>query len=467
MKRLLLVNPVGRSSGYLLSKFSTIPPLSLAYIAAVTPSDWEVKIADENFGRLEIEDADLVGISAFTSNINRAYEIATQYRDRGIKVVLGGIHASMLPDEALHYADAVVVGEAEMIWSEVIDDFENDRLSGKYMGPRVDFSQNSIKPRRDLIDPRYHFQSMQTSRGCPFDCNFCTVSKYLGTEFRQRNVQDVLNELQEIKGDYLFFLDDNLIGHSRKSIERAKEIFAGMVNLGLNKKWWMQTSIDSAKDDEVLKLAAKAGCMFAFIGFETISNTTLKDMKKGINLKIGIDNYKKVIKAFHSHGIGVVGAFIIGNDYESPEYYKQLAKFLVHSGIDVVQMAILTPLPGTAFMSQVEKEGRLRYRSFPEDWDKYRLSYVVREPEGIEPETIYIGDNYVKNFIYSFPWNQYRILKSLISIKNPKNFYAVYRFNKALKRSWQGSHYYQKYPAKFSAEQHTSLTAPNSAADSF
>lgn len=466
MKRLLLVNPVGRSSGYLLSKFSTIPPLSLAYIAAVTPSDWEVKIADENFSRLEIEDAELVGISAFTSNINRAYEIAKQYRDRGIKVVLGGIHASMLPDEALQYADAVVVGEAEMIWSEVIDDFENDRLSGKYIGPRVDFSKNSIKPRRDLIDPRYQFQSIQTSRGCPFDCNFCTVSKYLGTEFRQRKVQDVLDELQEIKGDYLFFLDDNLIGHSRKSFERAKEIFAGMINLGLNKKWWMQTSIDSTKDDEVLELAAKAGCMFAFIGFETISDMTLKGMKKGINLKIGVDNYKKVIKAFHSHGMGVVGAFIIGNDYESPAYYKQLAKFLVHSGIDVVQLAILTPLPGTTFMSQVEKEGRLRYRNFPKDWDKYRLSYVVREPEGIEPETIYIGDNYVKNLIYSFPWNQYRILKSFIGMKNPKNSYAVYRFNKALKKSWQGSHYYQKYPTKFSPEHSTRLTAPNSAADS-
>ncbi len=453
MKKLLLVNPVGQASGYLLSKFSTVPPLSLAYIAAVTPSDWEVKIADENFGRLEAEDADLVGISAFTSNINRAYEIARTYRRRGIKVVIGGIHASMLPNEALQYGDAVVIGEAEQIWDKVVEDFENNRLSGKYSGPRVDLTQNSIKPRRDLIDPRYVFQSIQTSRGCPFDCNFCTVSKYLGKEFRQRSAQDVLDELQEIEGEYLFFLDDNLIGHSRKSIKRAKDIFSGMIELGLNKKWWMQTSIDSTKDEEVLKLAAKSGCMFAFVGFETISEMTLKYMKKGINLKIGVANYKKVVNALHSHGIGVVGAFIIGNDHESPLYYKQLAKFLVCSGIDVVQMAILTPLPGTEFMRQVEKKGRLLYRNFPEDWDKYRLSYVVRQPEGMEPETIYIGDNYVKNHIYSFPWNQYRILKSFFSMRNPKNSYAVYRFNKALKKSWQHSHYYQKYPAKFPPDQ--------------
>ena len=449
MKKLLLVNPVGRISGYLLSKFSTIPPLSLAYIAAVTPPDWEVKIADENFGRLELEDADLVGISAFTSNINRAYEIARIYRKQGIKVVIGGIHASMLPDEALQYADAVVIGEAELVWSKVVEDFENNRLGGKYSGPRVDLSQSIIKPRRDLIDPRYVFQSIQTSRGCPFDCNYCTVSKYLGKEFRQRSARDVLEELQEIRGEYLFFLDDNLIGHSHKSIKRAKDIFRGMISLGLNKKWWMQTSIDSTKDQEVLKLAAKAGCMFAFIGFETISEMTLKGMKKGINLKIGIDNYKKVVNSLHSHGIGVVGAFIIGNDHESPLYYKHLAKFLIRSGIDVVQMAILTPLPGTEFMAQEEKKGRLLFRNFPADWDKYRLSYVVRQPEGIEPETIYIGDNYVKNHIYSFPWNQFRILKSFFSMKNLINSYAVYRFNKALKKSWQGSHYYQKYPAKF------------------
>ena len=449
MKKLLLVNPVGQSSGYLLSKFSTIPPLSLAYIAAVTPSDWEIKIADENFNRLVFEDADLVGISAFTSNINRAYEIAGIYRKKGVKVVIGGIHASMLPDEALQYGDAVVVGEAELIWKKVLEDYNNNKLHGKYAGPRIDLSQSTIKPRRDLMDSRYVFHSIQTSRGCPFDCNYCTVSKYLGKEYRQRSARDVLDELQEIKGKYLFFLDDNLIGHSPKSIKRAKDIFVGMIELGLKKKWWMQTSIDSIKDEEVLSLAAKAGCMFAFIGFETINEMTLQNMKKGINLNIGIENYKDVVDILHSYGIGVVGAFIIGNDYESPSYYKHLAKFLIRSGIDVVQMAILTPLPGTEFMAQMEKQNRLLYRNFPEDWDKYRLSYVVRQPEGIDPEIIYIGDNYVKNHIYKFPWNQYRTLKSFLSMKNPINSFAVYRFNKALKKSWQGSHYFRKYPTKF------------------
>ena len=449
MKKLILINPVGQKSGYLLSKFSTIPPLSLAYVAAVTPSTWKVKIADENFAPIEYEEADLVGISAFTSNINRAYEIAAAYRRRKTKVIIGGIHASMLPEEVLKYADAVVVGEAEGIWGKIVEDFENNCLAEKYFGPRLDLSNNTIKPRRDLLDQRYFFHSIQTSRGCPFDCNFCSVSKYLGKNFRQRPARDVLDELQDITSDYVFFLDDNLIGHSAESRKRAADIFKGMLEGDLHKKWWMQTSIDSADDEGVLKLAAEAGCMFAFIGFETISDSNLKKMKKGINLKIGVENYRKVIDKFHKYGIGVIGAFVIGNNHESPAYYRELASFLVHSGIDVVQLAILTPLPGTDLMEQIQKKDRLLYKNFPEDWVKYRLSYVVRDPEGVDPETIYIGDNYIKNYIYSFPVYQYRLIKSCLNLKNVTNFYATYRFNKALKKGWLGSHYFTKYPSKF------------------
>jgi radical SAM superfamily enzyme YgiQ (UPF0313 family) len=449
MSKLLLINPVGQISGSLLSRFSTFQPLGLAYVAALTPPHWEVKIVDENFGQLPIEDADLVGITAFTGNINRAYELARQYRQKGAKVVLGGIHASMVPEEAERYADALVVGEAESVWPKVVQDFESGKLGGVYKGQRVDLGTSDVRPRRDLLDPRYLFQSVQTSRGCPFNCDFCSVSRYLGNEYRQRRPADVLSELEGIPNQYLFFLDDNLVGHTPESRARAKELFRGMIEGKMRKRWWMQTSINTADDDELLSLAGRSGCMFALIGFESIDEASLKNMKKGINVRIGVENYRRVIRAFHRHGIGVIGSFIIGNDHESPDYYRQLARFLVAAGVDIVQMFILTPLPGTALFERMDAEDRLLYKDFPADWAKYRLSYAVRKPIGIDTDTIYRGDNYIKRYIYSFPRYQYRMLKSFFGLRNLVSFVAVRRFNRAVKRGWLGSHYYREYPSTF------------------
>jgi len=447
MKKLLLINPVSRRSGLLLSRFSTFSPLGLAYVAAATPSNWEVKIADENFGAFEFEEADLVGITAFTSNINRAYEIAEMYRRRKIKVTIGGIHASMLPDEVLRYTDTVVVGEAESVWPKVVTDFENNHLSNIYLGSKVNLDQNKILPRRDLLNSHYFWHSVQTSRGCPFSCYFCSVSRYLGKEFRQREINQVLGELSGIKGKYIAFVDDNLIGYSPNSRQRAANLFKGMIEQGLDQKWWMQTSINAADDERVIALAAKAGCLFAFIGFETISKNTLKDMKKGVNIKMGVKNYKKVIDVFHKYGIAVYGAFIIGCDFESPDYYKELAEFLVHSGIDIIQLTLLTPLPGTELIEDLQKDGRIIHNNYPQDWDKYRFSYMVHRPREVQPKAIYIGNNYIKKRIYSFPAYQYRMLKSFFNLNNNTNFFATYKFNQALKKGWKNSHYYQDYPS--------------------
>lgn len=449
MKKLLLINPVGRRSGYLKSRFSTFSPLGLAYVAAVTPSHWKVKIIDENFETFEFEEADLVGITAFTSNINRGYEIAQLYRKRKIKVIMGGIHASMIPDEVMRYTDSVIVGEVEGIWQKAIKDFENNNLSSKYIGPKIDLEHFKIIPRRDLLHSNYLWQSVQTSRGCPFNCEFCSVSRYLGKTYRCRKADDVLEELKGIDSKYIFFTDDNLIGYSTDSIARAKQLFKGMIKLNLNKKWWMQTSINSADDEEVVELAAKAGCMFVFIGFETISLDTLKGMKKGVNIKTGVNNYRRVVDTFHKYGIGVLGAFIIGNDYETPEYYKQLANFIIQSNIDMMQLSILTPLPGTNLMRQLLEEDRLLYRNFPKDWDKYRFSYVVHHPHEIAERTIYIGDNYIKKRLYNFPTFSVRLFKSSFYLKNLEKIYAVYKFNQALKTSWQNAQYYDSYPKNF------------------
>lgn len=449
MKKLLLINPVGRRSGFLLSKSSTFPPLSLAYLAAVTPEGWEIKILDENFDNFEFAEADLVGITAFTSNITRAYEIAGIYRDRKIKVIMGGIHVSMLPDEALKYADSVLIGEAEGIWRQIIKDFENNNLKPTYIGPQVDLSEFAIKPRHDLLHPGYFWHSVQTSRGCPFDCHFCSVSRYQGRKYRQRKVEDVLDELEEIKGKYITFVDDNLIGHTEENYLRAIRLFEGMLARNIQKNWWMQTSINACLNERVIELAAKSGCMFVFIGFETIKTEMLKNMEKGVNLKVGIENYKSAINTFHKYGIGVLGAFIIGNDYESPLYYKELSDFLISTGVDIIQITLLTPLPGTRFFEQLEADDRLIHKNFPEDWDKYRFSYMVHKPQGIDFEAIYTGNNYIKKRIYSFPTYQYRLINSLMNLKNATNFACVCKFNKSYKKGWLNSHYHKDYPDHF------------------
>lgn len=447
MKKLLLISPAGRKSGYLLSRFSTFPPLGLAYVAAATPVDWSVKIIDENFDPFVFEDADLVGITAFTSNITRAYEIAHIYRERKIKVVMGGIHVSMKPEEALLYVDSVVVGEAEGIWGHVLEDFEHDQLAPQYIGPQIDLKRSYIAPRRELLNQNYLWQAVQTSRGCPFDCDFCSVSRYLGKQYRQRSAENVLDELSQISGKYVVFVDDNLVGHTQENKQRAMELFQGMIQRGLKKKWWMQTSINTADDERIIELAARAGCMFALIGFESIREEMLKGMNKRANLKIGISNYRKVVDVFHRYGIAVLGAFIIGNDGESPDYYKVLADFLIHSGIDMVQISILTPLPGTRLMEKMQNEGRLLYHDFPVDWDKYRFSYVVHRMHGIEPEAVYAGNDYIKERLYSFPTIQYRLIRSMFSLKQMTNFYVVMKANKALEKSWRNTHYHGKYPA--------------------
>jgi radical SAM superfamily enzyme YgiQ (UPF0313 family) len=402
-KRLVLVNPVNPArTGLTVNKSSRFPPIGLGIVAALTPKSWEVTLIDENWDPFSYREADLVGITAFTASANRAYEIAAIYRERGTPVVLGGIHASMCTDEALRFVDTVVVGEAETVWPQVIGDFESGRLQRVYRGEWVDL-KGAPWPRRDLFHPNYMFASVQTSRGCPMDCDFCSVTAFNGRRYRRRPPEQVLAELETIRKKRLFFVDDNIIGYGKESRDQALAIFKGMVERKLDKWWFCQASLNFADDEEVLHWASKAGCKMVFLGLEAEEADALTEVNKRLNLKRGVDFYAEAFRRIQRAGIAVLGAFIFGMDSDTPEKLQQRAEYMLRSGIDVMQNTVLTPLPGTRLFERYEREGRLLYTDFPQDWDHYDMAEVIHRPGNMESGTLAAVRSRLNQQMYALP----------------------------------------------------------------
>jgi len=387
-RKLLLINPVNPSRiGLTVNPSSRFPPLGLGIVAALTPDDWSVKIIDENFERYSYEEADLVGLTAFTASVLRAYEIAGLYRKRGVKTVLGGIHASMLPAEALDYVDTVVVGEAEAVWLKIISDFARGKLQRLY---RAGFSElnNTPKPRHNLFHPGYLFASIQTARGCPMDCEFCTVTAFNGHRYRQRPIEDVLDELEVLPKKMVFFVDDNIIGYGKPAADRALRLFKGILARGIKKEWFCQASMNFADNEDVLAYAAKSGCRMVFLGVEAENTEALNETNKKLNLRVGTDQYEEVFRRINRHGIAVLGAFIYGMDSDTPSALRQRTNYILRSGVDVMQTTYLTPLPGTRLFTMLQDQGRLLHTDFPSDWPRYDMTQVIHHPRLLKPHDL-------------------------------------------------------------------------------
>lgn len=343
---------------------------ALPTIASLTPSPHEVVILDESMIPLNSsQEYDLVGISTMTQQATRAYELADTYRRSGVPVVMGGIHASVLPAEAAKHADAVVVGEAEQVWAEVVADAECGRLKRKYEAEGTTDITQSPTPRYDLLrgNASYPVIWVESSRGCPHDCEFCAASRVFGRRYRNKNIHQVLDALTAARRSFpdcrIGFADDNMFVDKK----RAKRLLDALRPEGL--RWAGQTDIAVAEDEELLGRIAASGCTFLFIGFESLSEGVLTHIDPACAKAKRLHRYGDLIAAIQSHGIGVMGAFIVGFDEDGPETFDRIVDFVNRTHMYETQISILTPLPGTRIRERLEQEGRLLQTG----WDHYTV----------------------------------------------------------------------------------------------
>ena len=345
--RLQLIAPASEDSTYL-------PRMGLGILMARTPPEIDVDYVDEVIRpfdeRRDLADVDLVGISVDSKTARRSYDIADAYRRKGVQVILGGIHPSACPDEALEHADAVVVGEADVIWPSVLSDFRRGELKRRYE-PELPDLKHMPDARRDLFRSRKYipFQVVQTMRGCPYPCEFCSVSTANGKTFRFRPVDDVIHELAAL-GDKIMFADDNVMIHRAYS----KELFERMKPL--NKEWIGQCSLATVKKIDNVELMAASGCRALFIGFESIDDDTVKHTGKRQNRP---HEYRQVVDLLHDHGISCWGSFVFGFDTDGPHVFERTVEEAIAMKLTMASFAILTPYPGTPLYRRLASEGRL------------------------------------------------------------------------------------------------------------
>ncbi|MFC1885046.1 B12-binding domain-containing radical SAM protein [Thermodesulfobacteriota bacterium] len=369
------------------------PVLGVTTVAALFPETWEVSIIDEDTDQVDIDfKADLVGISTLTIDAPHAYELADSFKKKGAAVVMGGMHASALPEEALEHCDAVVVGEAEGIFDKLLDDFYKGSMNGIYRGKQVDLSLVP-PPRFDLLGEinRKRFQTVQATRGCPHNCEFCSVTPFFGHKYRTRQVSSVIEEIERIldfgRSNIVFFVDDNISG----SPHYAKELFQALIPLNI--KWGSFASVAMTNDKELMELAKKSGCIELFIGFESIHQINLDASSKRW---VKADEMKTYVEIFHDYGIIVEGAFIFGHDHDEKDVFRKTVDFVQYAGIQVPIFGVLTPHPATRLRERLIKEGRLLSKA--RDWRLYDGSHVLFRPANMSPEELEEGFLWAKKY---------------------------------------------------------------------
>lgn len=381
--------------------------LSLTTIAALTPDKHEVVICDENVQPLDYDiDADLVGVSFMTGLANRAYELAAHFKKRGIITVAGGFHPTLNPEEAMTNFDIVVSGEAEDTWGPLLDDVEKGDFKNHYQSNFCSLLDHVPTPRRDLLKKhKKHYittDAVQTGRGCAHKCTFCSVTAFFKNRHRSRPIVKVLEEVKSAERNFMF-VDDNIIADR----EFALSLFREMATL--KKRWVSQCSIKIADDEELLYAAADAGCIGLFIGIESVNEANLSMVDKTFNKP---EDYKMKIKKINKAGIGVQAGMIVGLDSDDKGVFQRNLKFLDESGIGALQLAILTPQPGTPLRKQFESEGRI----IDNNWDHYDYRHTVIKPKLMSPQELQDGADWLYVQYYRLDRIILRTLRALFKV---------------------------------------------------
>lgn len=434
-KKLLLINPARTSLGGLTRDDSIrMMPLALGIIAALTPGDWEIELLDENYEQFTTTDASLVGVTSFTANAPRAYEIANICRKNGIHTVMGGSHATMCRDEAMGFFDTVISGEAESTWPIFLNDFLAGNPQKHYHGELIDINTVPFVRRDIFAKYPYVYDLVQTSRGCPMGCDFCSVTEMCGKTYRERDIESVLDELEQTSRSLLFFVDDNLINQKKGAAERAIRLFKGMVERKLNKIWFSQAALNFADNDEVLYWARKSGCIMILLGVEAETPQALKDMKKNLNLRKGVDSYEKIFRKVHKHGIGILASMIFAMESDTVEDLYARRDFIQRSSVDSYQVTILTPVPGTALFFRMRDQDRIVNNNYPADWFFYDGTFSVLNMPHLTPDVIKPVMNEIWLSLYNKEAVRRRLLRTLWMTRSFKTAYWSYGINHAYSR---------------------------------
>ena len=425
--RIVLLSPRGplyRHRGGIWKKTMRYAPLTLTTLASLVPSELgaDIRIVDEGIDEIQPDDidADLVGISAITGTAPRAYEIADRLRERGIPVVLGGVHPTLLPDEAMQHADSTVVGYAEEAWPQLLRDFAAGHLARRY-DQRPDLSLANLPfPQRELFDTSLVnvAHTLEATRGCIYQCEFCVVPAAWGRPL-QKPIADVVADIRQMRAKRVIFLDLNLIA----DVEYAKALFTALV--ALNIRWGGLVTTQIAWDDELLDLAARSGCRGLLIGFESLNQESLLEAKKAFNMR---RSYHDVVRKIRERRIALMGCFVFGFDHDTVDTFDDTVEFVLEAHMDLPRYAIAVPFPGTALYKRLKSEGRIT----TENWSLYDGQHVVFEPKNMSATDLLVHTRRAWKKTYSYRSILRRLAgsRTQLPIAIPANFgYRFYAYH--------------------------------------